>query len=63
LKDLVVDGNLIIRWLLKKWDGGMDCIDLAQDSDRWWSVVNGIYYLAEDLFVSFSERTLVHGVN
>ena len=24
------------------WDGGMNYIDLAQDMDRWWTVVNAV---------------------
>jgi len=31
LTDLGVDGRTIIKWILKKWDGGMDWIDLTQD--------------------------------
>jgi hypothetical protein len=27
--------RLILRWILRKWDRGMDWIDLAQDWDRW----------------------------
>jgi hypothetical protein len=26
---------LVRKWIFKKWDGGMDWIDLAQDRDRW----------------------------
>ena len=29
LKDLRVDGRIILTWILKKCDGGMDWIDLA----------------------------------
>ena len=30
-----VDGRIILRWIFRKWDvGGMDWIELAQDSDR-----------------------------
>jgi hypothetical protein len=24
------------------WEGGMDWIDLAEDRDRWWAIVNAI---------------------
>jgi hypothetical protein len=24
-----------LKWILEKWDTGMDWIDLAQDRDRW----------------------------
>jgi len=50
----------------------MDWIDLAQDRDRWWALVNAIlklqipYYVGNFLTtrgpVSFS-RTLLHGVS
>jgi hypothetical protein len=37
LEDTYVGGRIIIRWIFKKWDvWGMDCIDLAQDRERWW---------------------------
>jgi hypothetical protein len=29
-----LDGRIILRWIFRKWDGSMDCIDLARDSDR-----------------------------
>jgi hypothetical protein len=29
--------------------GGMDWIDVAQDRDRWWAVVNAVMNLAEEL--------------
>jgi len=35
-----VDGRIILRWILRKWDvRGMDWIELAQDMDRWRAVV------------------------
>ena len=33
-EDLRVDGRTILKWILRKWDGGMDWLDLAQDRDR-----------------------------
>jgi hypothetical protein len=35
LEDPSVDGRIILRCIFRKWDGGMDWIDLAQDRDRW----------------------------
>jgi hypothetical protein len=36
------NGRIILRWIMRKWDGGMDWIDLAQDRDRWQALVNAI---------------------
>jgi len=40
LDDLSLDVGLILKWILKKCDGGMDWIDLAQDSDRLRALVD-----------------------
>jgi len=32
-----LDGRIILKSIFKKLDGNMDCVDLAQDSDRWWT--------------------------
>jgi len=34
LVDPGVDVRTILRWIFRKWDGGMDWIDLARDRDR-----------------------------
>jgi len=34
LEDLGADGKIILKWIFKKWDGGMDWIGLAQNGDR-----------------------------
>jgi hypothetical protein len=33
MEDLDVDGRIILKLVFKKWDGGMDWIDLAQNRD------------------------------
>jgi hypothetical protein len=45
LEDPGVDGRIILKWILKKWDGGMEWIDMAQDRDRWRALVNAVMNL------------------
>jgi hypothetical protein len=43
LEDPGVDGRIILRWILRKWDvGGMDWIDVAQDWNRWRALVDAV---------------------
>jgi hypothetical protein len=34
LEEPDIDGGIVLKWICKKWDGGMDWIYLAQDRDR-----------------------------
>jgi predicted transcriptional regulator of viral defense system len=34
LEDPDVNGGILLKWISKKWDGGMDWIDLVYDRDR-----------------------------
>jgi hypothetical protein len=45
LGDLGVNGRIILKWILKTWDVGMDWIELAQDRDRWRAVVIAVMNL------------------
>jgi len=45
LGSLDVDGRIILKWIFRKWDGGMDWIDLSQDSDRWRPLINAVINL------------------
>jgi hypothetical protein len=41
-EDIGVDGNIILKWILKKWDGGVERIYLAQDRDKQQALVNTV---------------------
>jgi hypothetical protein len=45
LEDPGVDGRIILIWILEKWDGGVDWIDLDEGRDMWWAVVNTVMNL------------------
>jgi len=45
LGDPGVDGRIILRWIFRKRDGGMDWIKLAQDRDGWRALVNAVMNL------------------
>jgi len=43
LEDPGVDGRVILRWILMKWDvRGMDWTELVQDRDKCWAFVNAV---------------------
>jgi hypothetical protein len=45
VEDPGLDGRIILKWILKKWDGGVDWFDVAQDRDRWRAFVNAVMNL------------------
>ena len=45
MEDAGVDGKIILKLIFRKWDGGVDWIDLAQDKDRWQSLVEVVMNL------------------
>ena len=45
LEDPGVDGRILLKWILKRWDGGMGGIDLAQERDKRRALVNAVMNL------------------
>jgi hypothetical protein len=45
LEDTGVDGRTILRWIFREWDGGIGCIDLAHDRDRWRALLKVVMNL------------------
>jgi len=37
LEDVGIEGRIIRKWLFRKWDRGMDWIDLTEGRDGWWA--------------------------
>jgi hypothetical protein len=76
LEDPGVDRRITLRQIFRKWDwggGGMDWIDVAPTTDRWQALVNAVMnlrvpynvgnFLTSCELVSFSRRTVLHGVS
>jgi len=40
-----VDWRIILKGCFRKWDGGMNLIDLTQDRDRWEALVSAVMNL------------------
>jgi hypothetical protein len=41
MADIGLDGRIILRCIFTEWEcGDTDWIDLAQDRDSWWALVN-----------------------
>jgi hypothetical protein len=45
LEDPGIDGRKILKWICEKLGGGMDWINLAQDRDRWRTLINAVMNL------------------
>jgi hypothetical protein len=41
-EDTGIDGKAILKWTLKKENGGVDSNCLSQDMDRWRTLVNAV---------------------
>jgi hypothetical protein len=68
-----MDGRIILKWIFGKRERGMDWIDLARNRNRWWALANEVTdfrdpensgnFLTGWKTISFSRRTLLHGVS
>jgi hypothetical protein len=45
LEDTGVDGRLALEWIFKKWDVGIDWVDLYQDRERWCDFLDAVMKL------------------
>jgi hypothetical protein len=41
-EDPGIDGKILLSWIFREWDGGIDWIDLAHRRGGWRAVVNAI---------------------
>jgi len=43
LEDPGIDGRTILKWIFRKWDGGVnDWFDVVQDRDWWQALENAV---------------------
>jgi hypothetical protein len=46
LEEPRIDGRIILKWIFDRFDvGSIDWIDLAQEMDRCWALVNAVMNL------------------
>jgi hypothetical protein len=68
LEEVGTYGIIILKRIFKKWDGGVDWIDLAEDRKRWHPFVrlqipyNERNFVTRSRPISISRWTLLHGV-
>jgi hypothetical protein len=58
LEDLGVKGRIIFKKILKKQNGGVECIDLALDRDTWCALMKEVMNLRVPYVVTLSEQLL-----
>jgi len=73
MEDLDVDVKIQLKWILKEWWEGMDCMNLVQDKDMWQASLNTVMnfqvpyntgnFSTSRWTTSFSRMTLLYGVS
>jgi hypothetical protein len=41
-EDLGIEGKIILKWIFRKCNVSTDWINLTQNRESWWNVVNGV---------------------
>jgi hypothetical protein len=54
-EELGVDGRIILKWIFKKWDQGMDWIDMVDDRERCRDLVSAVM----NFRVAYDERNFL----
>ena len=44
-ENLGVDGRIILKWIFKRYDGGVDWITVFRDKEKWRVFVNAVMTL------------------
>ena len=44
-EDVGIDGRITLKWLLKKYDVGVEYIDVAEDGEKWRALVSTVMNL------------------
>jgi hypothetical protein len=45
LENLHLEERIILKWIFRMWDRGMEWTDLVQYRDRLWALVNAVMNL------------------
>jgi hypothetical protein len=45
MEDRGVDGRMILKWIVGRWTGRVEWIQLSRDRDRWRALVNTLMNL------------------
>jgi hypothetical protein len=45
LKNLGLDGRMVLKFIFKRLDGGMDWSDVVQERERWRALLNAVMNL------------------